>query len=76
MWKMQYFEVLHVEIAQTLQVSKISLIFKDFSLDFQFLFYFSAFIEKLFWKRVKWVEINATLQENMIFWLNFAPEPR
>ena len=33
---MRFFEVLHVEIAQKLQILKISPIFSDFSLDFQF----------------------------------------
>ena len=34
---MRYFEVLHVEIAQKLQILKISLIFSNCSVDFQFL---------------------------------------
>ena len=36
MWKMLFLEVLHVEIAQKLQNLEISLIFSNFSVDFQF----------------------------------------
>ena len=75
MWKMRFFEVLHVDIAQKLQILKISPIFNDFSLDFQFSLIFGGVMEKKFWKRVKWVRIDATFQGNMIFGLNLAPEP-
>ena len=76
MWKMRFFEVLQVEIAQKSQILEISLIFSDFSVEFQFLLIFWGVIEKKFWKRVKWVGIDATFQGNVSFGLNLALEPR
>ena len=43
---MRFFEVLHVEIAQKLQILKISPIFSNFSLDFQFLLILGGVMEK------------------------------
>ena len=43
---MRFFEVLHVEIAQKLQILKISPIFSNFSLDFQFSLIFGGVMEK------------------------------
>ena len=43
---MHFFEVLHIEIAKKLQILKISPIFSDFSLDFQFSLILRGFMEK------------------------------
>ena len=43
---MRFFEVLQVEIAQKSQILEISLIFSDFSVEFQILLIFRAVIEK------------------------------
>ena len=76
MWKMLSFEVLHVEIAQKLQILEFSLIFSNFLIDFQFSPIFLWFLEKIFWKGAKWVGIDASFWGNMIFEQKFAPEPR
>ena len=76
MWKMRFFLGIACWLAQKLQILKISPIFSDFSLDFQFSLILGGVMEKKFWKRVKWVGIEATFQGNMIFGQNLAPEPR
>ena len=43
-----FFEVLQVEIAQKSQILEISLIFSDFSMEFQFSLIFWGVIEKKF----------------------------
>ena len=48
MRKMLSFEVLHVEIAQKLQILEFSPIFRNFLTDFQFLPIFLQFLEKKF----------------------------
>ena len=45
MWKMRFFEALHVEIAQKLQIFKISLIFSNFLVDLQFSLVFCRVIK-------------------------------
>ena len=49
--KNAFFEVLHVEIAQKLQILKISLIFSDFSVDFQFYLIFGGVVKKIILKK-------------------------
>ena len=46
MWKMRFFEVLHVDIAQKLQILKILTIFSDFSVEFQFSLFLGRVMEK------------------------------
>ena len=74
MWKMRFFDVLYVDIAQKLQILKILTIFSNFSVEFQFSLFLGGVMEKKFWKRVKWVGIEGTFQGNMIFGLNLAPQ--
>ena len=62
MWKMRFFEVLHVEIAQKLQILKISLIFSNFPVNIWFSLIFHRIIKQNFWKRIKLIGINATFQ--------------
>ena len=61
MWKMLSLEVLHVEIAQKLQILEISLIFSHFLMDFQFSPIFLVIFEKNFQKEAKWVGIDVSL---------------
>ena len=51
------FEVLHVEIAQILQILNISLIFSNFSVDFQFLLIFCEVIENILKKGLNKLEL-------------------
>ena len=76
MWKMRFFEVWHVEIAQKLQILQISTIFGGFLVDFAFSLIFWGGMEKKFCKMVKWVGIEGIFQGNMIFGLNLAQEPK
>ena len=69
MWKMRFFEVLHVEIAQKLQILKISPIFSDFSLDFQFSLILGGVMEKKSEKGSNELELKATFRETWFFWL-------
>ena len=46
MWKMLSFELWHIEIVQKIQILKISLIFSNFSVNFQFLLIFCKIIKK------------------------------
>ena len=46
--KISFFEVLQAEIAQKSQILEISLIFSDFSVEFQFSLIFRGVIEKKF----------------------------
>ena len=73
---MRFFEVLQVEIAQKSQILEISLIFSNFSVEFQFSLIFGGVIEKKFWKGVKLVGIDATFQGIMSFGLNLTLESR
>ena len=43
---MRFFEVLHVNIAQKLQILKILTIFSDFSVEFQFSLFLGGVMEK------------------------------
>ena len=54
-------EVLHVEIAQKLQILEILLIFSHFLMNFQFSPIFLAIFEKNFQKGAKLVGIDASL---------------
>ena len=47
---MLFLEVLHVEIAQKLRNLEISLIFSNFSVDFQFLLFSAELLKKYFEK--------------------------
>ena len=44
----RFFEVLHVDIAQKLQILKILTIFSDFSVEFQFSLFLGGVMEKKF----------------------------
>ena len=48
---MRFFEVLHVDIAQKLQILKILTIFSDFSVEFQFSLFFGGVMEKKILKK-------------------------
>ena len=74
--KNAFFEVLHINISQKLQIFNILLIFSNFSVDFQFYLIFVELSNKIFWKRAEWIGIDATFQGNIIFGLNLAPEPK
>ena len=54
-------EVLHIEIAQKLQIFEISLIFSHFLMDFQFSPILLMIFEKKFQKGAKLVGIDASL---------------
>ena len=60
---MRFFEVLHVEIAQKLQILKISTIFSNFSVDFQFLLFFGGVMEKNSEKGSNELELKAPFRE-------------
>ena len=51
-------EVLHIEIAQKLQILEILLIFSHFLMNFQFSPIFLVIFEKKFQKGAKWVGID------------------
>ena len=63
MWKMRFFEVLHVEIAQKLQILKISTIFSNFSVDFQFPLIFLGVMENNSEKQSNELELKAPFRE-------------
>ena len=65
------FEVLHVEIAQELQVSKISLIFSNFSVNFQFHYFFAELSKNILKKdQIGWKCCHLSGEHD--FWAEFG----
>ena len=63
MWKIRFFEVLHVDIAQKLQILKILTIFSNFSVEFQFSLSFGGVMEKNSEKGSNELELKALFKE-------------